>query len=135
MSDETKPLVAHPPTFREYTPEEKRRLLDEKRRPTVQPAQGVAPEPVEGTTAHRLLAWKRRAESAERALADSRAEVERLREALTPSGETKAAYIGEFSFEIGDDGEAATVPWSAVKDIMRAILARAALAPKEEGHE
>lgn len=52
--------------------------------------------------------------------------------ALTPSAETKAAYIGEFSFKIDtvdvdEDGEAfecdleVTVPWTTVKEIMAAI--------------
>lgn len=65
------------------------------------------------------------------------AEVERLREALTPSTDTKAAYIGEFSHRvtsISDDGEEqyfdAAVPWPTIKEIMAAILARAAL-PEE----
>jgi hypothetical protein len=67
-------------------------------------------------------------------------ENERLREALTPSADTKAAYIGEFSFSfpIGfdDDGHdvhrIATVPWCTIKEIMAAIQARAALSPKSE---
>ena len=60
------------------------------------------------------------------------AENAKLRAALTPSGETKAAYIGEFSFSIyvgEDDGEEIfqriTVPWTTVKEIMAAILTRA----------
>lgn len=63
-------------------------------------------------------------------------------EALTPSGETKAAYIGEFSFMIdevvtSDDGDEVenrrevTVPWTTVKEIMAAIRARAALSELE----
>ena len=69
----------------------------------------------------------RRAESAE-------AERDRLREALAPSGATNAAYLGEFHFSqtmIGDDGNDVIVktyvPWTTVKEIMAAILARAAL--------
>lgn len=62
-------------------------------------------------------------------------DVERLREALAPSGATKAAYHGEFSFRlfegVGDDGEdmyrKVYVPWDTVKEIMAAIRARAAL--------
>lgn len=54
-------------------------------------------------------------------------------EALTPSGETKAAYIGEFTFPftaaLPPDGEEETikmtVPWTTVKEIMAAIKARA----------
>jgi hypothetical protein len=74
---------------------------------------------------------------AERAEADEKA----LREALTPSEGTKAAYIGEFEFPVkayDEDGEEVTfpasVPWTTIKEIMAAILARALLAheaPKE----
>lgn len=75
-----------------------------------------------------LTAAIARAEKAE-------AEVERLREALTPSGDTKAAYIGEFSYrEEIFDGETETyltvcrvVPWTTIKEIMGAISARAAI--------
>lgn len=59
-------------------------------------------------------------------------ELGRLHEALRPSAETKAAYIGEFTFLIEDrdeDGEECsrkiTVPWTTVKEIMAAIKARA----------
>jgi hypothetical protein len=61
------------------------------------------------------------------------AQVKALREALTPSAATKAAFIGEFKFAGGEDGYDVTVPWTTVKEIMAAILARAALtqtAPK-----
>lgn len=65
-------------------------------------------------------------------LAHLRGKVERLQEALTPSGDTKAAYIGEFSFRVDDrdkDGDECTrnvvVPWTTVKEIMRAIRDRA----------
>lgn len=58
--------------------------------------------------------------------------LERLTEALTPSAETKSAYIGEFSFSVersvgcgSSYMERITVPWSAVKDIMQAITKRA----------
>lgn len=70
----------------------------------------------------------------ERLVAENRA----LTEALTPSADTKAAYIGEFSFNVevwdpdgGEDGEgeavleSKTVPWTTVKEIMAAISARA----------
>lgn len=67
------------------------------------------------------------------------AEVVRLREALTPSADTKAAYIGEFQFDImltDDFGKErpheVTVPWTTIKEIMAAIAARAALAPAKE---
>lgn len=67
------------------------------------------------------------------AAADSNASAEaRLREALTPSGATKAAYIGEFKFPIecrDEDGEPCdrevVVPWTTTKEIMKAILDRA----------
>jgi hypothetical protein len=61
-----------------------------------------------------------------------------LQEALTPSGSTKAAYIGEFTFEavthVDDDGnehrDSIAVPWTTVKEIMAGIRthARALLA-------
>ncbi len=64
------------------------------------------------------------------------AELAGVREALTPSGDTKAAYHGEFAFDIPDtffDEDAEEflehsrkvyVPWTTVKEIMRAILHR-----------
>jgi hypothetical protein len=63
-------------------------------------------------------------------------ELESYIEALTPSQDTKHAYIGEFKFEIpfsgyDENGEwseftnKVTVPWTTVKDIMKAIKARA----------
>ena len=65
--------------------------------------------------------------------------IERLREALTPSGATKAAYMDEFAFRVcigyEDDTEiydTITVPWTTIKEIMAAIRARAALEPKDE---
>ena len=71
----------------------------------------------------------------------SQAEIERLKEALTPSGETKAAYIGEFQFtvtmlELDESDEPyecqrmVTVPWTTIKEIMAAISERAALGTK-----
>ena len=72
---------------------------------------------------------------------DLRQQVERLTEALTPSGSTKAAYHGEFSFEAYDGVSDAGidmyrkeyVPWDVVKQIMKAIAARAALTEKHNG--
>lgn len=68
---------------------------------------------------------------------EQKAEIKRLKNALTPSAETKAAYLGEFSFSLcvrEEDGEEIferiTVPWSTVKEIMAAILARAELEGK-----
>ena len=56
-----------------------------------------------------------------------------LDEALTPSGDTKAAYMGEFAFnrtefdEFGDEHQVKTyVPWTTIKEIMAAIRSRAA---------
>ncbi len=57
------------------------------------------------------------------------AEVERLREALTPSASTKGAYHGEF--HLADT----IVPWTTIKDIMAAISNRAALAPRAAAKE
>ncbi len=68
---------------------------------------------------------------------EQKAEIERLKAALTPSAETKVAYGGEFSFSLcvgEEDGEEMferiTVPWTTVKEIMAAILARAELEGK-----
>lgn len=69
-------------------------------------------------------------------VARMRSELERLEEALTPSGDTKAEYIGEFDFtvttmELDDKDELyeaqryVTVPWSTISEIMRCIRARA----------
>ena len=67
-------------------------------------------------------------------LAASDAEVKALREALDPNL-TKAAYIGEFRQrvkyrdEFGEDVVMeCDVSWTTVKEIMAAIIARAALA-------
>jgi len=63
--------------------------------------------------------------------ASSQAEIKRLKEALTPSADTKAAYIGEFSFGVtltaGDeeDYRIIQVPWTTIKEIMAAISERA----------
>lgn len=73
------------------------------------------------------------------ALESLRAENERMREALTPSAETKGAYIGEFKFNtpiVNSKGQEEAfmtyVPWPTIKEIMAAIRARAALTPKGE---
>jgi hypothetical protein len=77
-------------------------------------------------------------EDKEKDIEVAEAEAKALREALTPSEITKAAYIGEFEFPVkayDEDGEEltfpATVPWTTIKEIMAAILARAALAPSD----
>lgn len=76
-------------------------------------------------------------DGAERRLATVEAENTKLRKALAPSAETKAAYMGEFSFEIeefDEDCELRTrkveVPWTTIKEIMAAI-SRQALAGKD----
>lgn len=75
---------------------------------------------------------------AAKAITQLQAKVERLEDALEPSGETKAAYHGEFSFTIMDpvfdEGDETFtecprqvyVPWTTVKEIMAAIRAYAA---------
>ena len=72
-------------------------------------------------------------------IVDQRLEILRLREALAPSGDTKASYMGEFSFsltrtgECGDEySEKVYVPWTTIKEIMAAILARAALGGSDD---
>jgi hypothetical protein len=62
-----------------------------------------------------------------------RAEIDRLTEALTPSADTKAAYMGEFYWEevyMDDDGHDVVrkipVPWTVIKQIMAAIRTRGA---------
>ena len=71
---------------------------------------------------------------------EDRGAAERLKEALTPSAATKAAYIGEFSFNVVDrdeDGDeiyrSVRVPWDTIKEIMAAIRARALPAQPTEG--
>lgn len=71
--------------------------------------------------------WREKCEALER-------RCERLREALTPSAETKAAYMGEFSWtewlpdENGtEQGHEMLVPWTTIKEIMAAIRECAAL--------
>lgn len=66
-------------------------------------------------------------------LSDRDARIAALCEALTPSPETKAAYMGEVVLEtISDDDEDGLpvsvtryVPWTAIKDVMRMISRRA----------
>lgn len=76
---------------------------------------------------HALIRWREVLSAG----AASRQEAARLREALTPSGDTKAAYMGEFSFnlhridEFGDEySEKVYVPWTTIKEIMAAVAAR-----------
>lgn len=58
--------------------------------------------------------------------------IDALIDALTPSSETKAAYMGEFYFPLTGTDESGNevtvlvgVPWAAIKDIMAAIRAHA----------
>ena len=68
-------------------------------------------------------------------------------EALEPSGDTKAAYSGEFKFKVtawreNEDEESddeweeyltdVTVPWTTIKEIMAAIKSRADRQTKED---
>ena len=76
----------------------------------------------------------------EERLARVTAERDRLLEALTPTADTKAAYMGEFRMtipDVGDDGaeymRTVNIPWTTVKEIMQAIRNRAAL--QEAGDE
>ena len=57
-----------------------------------------------------------------------KAENERLRAALTPTAQTKAVYSGEFTMtlkEVDDYGDdrsiRVAIPWTSIKEIMRAI--------------
>lgn len=68
------------------------------------------------TSAHEHIVREvRRTKAAEAALA-------RLLAALTPSDETKAAYMGEFQFQLGGR-PTVNVPWVTIKKIMAAIQA------------
>lgn len=65
---------------------------------------------------------------------DARERERAATEALTPSGDTKAAYMGEFSFSVevahprlGSEHRSIDVPWTTIKEIMAAIRARARL--------
>lgn len=68
------------------------------------------------------------------ALEAAEAKLARLDGALTPSVETKTAYMGEFSIPfpiVDENGDEVmlrpNVPWTTIKEIMAAIRARAAL--------
>lgn len=68
------------------------------------------------------------------------ARCEALEAALTPSADTKAAYIAEHQIEVeamDEDGdsctEMVTIPWTTIKDIMAMILKRANSAPETTG--
>ncbi len=66
------------------------------------------------------------------AIAHLQKKVSAFEEAVTPSGDTKYAYHGEFKFDqiaVDEDGEERSypvyVPWTTVKEIMAAISVRA----------
>lgn len=67
-----------------------------------------------------------------RRIAELEGEVDRLREAVTPSTETKRAYMGEFSVplpEIDENGDEyirrINIPWTEIKKVMKMIETRA----------
>jgi hypothetical protein len=67
-------------------------------------------------------------ELAKKQLDELRAENQRLCNALEPSAYTKAAYSGEFKFPVQIEDEllqSVTVPWTTVKEIMKAIKKQA----------
>jgi hypothetical protein len=76
-------------------------------------------------------------------IAELEAEVAARDEALIPSGDTKADYMGEFKFDvmvpdIDEDNDELVpmqvyVPWTTIKEIMAAIRARAFLARNTDG--
>jgi hypothetical protein len=62
------------------------------------------------------------------------AEIARLKAALTPSAETKIAYMSEFQFPSTIERTYnETVPWTTIKEIMAAICVRAALKGQTDG--
>ena len=63
----------------------------------------------------------------DRLMAEKGAEIARLREALTPSAETKAAYWSEVECDCPTETWRHYVPWTSIKQIMKMIRARAAL--------
>jgi len=63
-------------------------------------------------------------------LDEALARIEQLEAALTPSAETKAAYMGEFRFIFGE--YTPNVPWITIKEIMAAIRAYAAALPSRK---
>lgn len=80
------------------------------------------------------------------ALEAQEAQIKALEAALRPSAETKAAYIGEFSFtvsatEVDENGDpyecqnTVTVPWTTTKEIMAAVRDFALTLSKEGQRE
>ncbi|GAQ23982.1 hypothetical protein DEIGR_400115 [Deinococcus grandis] len=77
-----------------------------------------------------------------RDLAAAQAQLAAQTEALTPSGDTKGAYMGEFQFEmrgVDEEGEETDIridtPWDTIKQIMAAIRSRAAATLARDRHE
>lgn len=109
-------------------------MLLERLREPWEKMKGVAAKKID-----RILLDRREADAAitllRAELANARARCIALHDALTPSAETKAAYIGEVKFTVstgfGDDGcevwQDITVPWTTTKDIMAMILGHAAM--------
>lgn len=74
----------------------------------------------------------RAAAKAEDRATTAEAQARAMREALTPSGDTKAAYMGKFSMrfpDVDEDGNEyareINIPWTTIKEIMAAIKVRA----------
>jgi len=80
-----------------------------------------------------LADWKRMRNEAMAVASSNRTRIDALEAALTPTAETKAAYHGEFHFdiicydELGREYQRnCMVPWTTVKEIMAAIRAYSA---------
>ena len=94
-------------------------------------------------SSNRVSAFYRAALASNTAIDPVTVERDKLFEALTPSGDTKATYLGEFKFNVEienvdfeeDEDESdhnprtlmmpVYVPWTTIKDIMKAIRMRA----------
>jgi 23S rRNA G2069 N7-methylase RlmK/C1962 C5-methylase RlmI len=76
-------------------------------------------------------AWDAIQEAADR-IEELEAKLAKAVEALTPSGDTKAAYIAEVETDC-PCGRPHTVSWTATKDIMKMIRERAELKGKTDG--
>lgn len=85
------------------------------------------------STGHSHIPYGMYCQDAASLIQELQAEVAALREALTPSADTKAAYMDEFGFsrEIWDEEEEHDVveiigvPWTTIKEILHAVSARA----------